>query len=47
MRPVECEPANWDRDCFSRFNEHGGYIWCKAHYCWHWIDVPAASTGAK
>lgn len=52
MRPefkggvVECEPKNWPLDDygFFRFNEHGGYVWCAFHFCWHWVDAPRASN---
>jgi hypothetical protein len=45
---VECEPKNWARDelSFFRFNEHGGYVWCNTHHCWHWIDVPAEEVAS-
>jgi hypothetical protein len=36
---VECEPNNWAKDCFIPFNEHGGYVWCEQHFCYHWIDA--------
>lgn len=34
-----CEPSDFNWRMFSRWNEHGGYVWCNNCPNLHWVKL--------